>query len=54
MEQTNAWYDVKTKQEVFNRTVFEKIEVCVTTYHLRQWRYVELKHNYAPTNICIY
>jgi len=51
VEQTNAWYDVKTKQEVFNRTVFEKIEVCVSH---RQWRYIELKHNYTYTNVCIY
>ncbi|KAK2181203.1 hypothetical protein NP493_407g06015 [Ridgeia piscesae] len=34
VEQTNAWYDVKTKQEVFNRTVFEKIEGSVGTWGL--------------------
>ena len=33
MEQTNAWYDLKTKQEVLNRTVFEKIEVCTLHIH---------------------
>ncbi|KAI0224187.1 hypothetical protein LSAT2_024791 [Lamellibrachia satsuma] len=34
VEQTNAWYDLKTKQEVLNRTVFEKIEGSVGTWGL--------------------